>query len=200
MSIITPEPRLLSAQRWRGLRVGILGGSFNPPHAGHMHIAKRAIKKFKLDAVWWLVSPGNPLKVKNPTGDLQERLQMVRDFIEDQPLMAASNLEAQMGTRYTHDTVRALIRRFPDTDFLWIAGMDSAADFPRWQHWRDIPQMMPVAFYDRPGGAKLRCGKLKQNNDIEQRKRVRKLKPGLYWVMDGPALDVSSTALRDARY
>ncbi|HEY8963324.1 MAG TPA: nicotinate (nicotinamide) nucleotide adenylyltransferase [Alphaproteobacteria bacterium] len=195
MSVITPEPHLLSAQRWRGLRIGILGGSFNPPHAGHLHIAKLAMTKFKLDAVWWLVSPGNPLK-GNPKGDLQKRLKLVRDFIADQPRMTASDIEAQMGTRFTYDTVAGLSKHFPQTKFLWIAGMDNAQKFDQWQNWQDLPNLMPFAFYDRPGGAKLKAGKLKQNKAIPQRKKIKKLKPGVYWIMNGAALDLSSTALR----
>jgi nicotinate-nucleotide adenylyltransferase len=201
MSALIPEPKLSASARWRGLRVGILGGSFNPPHAGHLHIARLAMIQFHLDAVWWLVTPGNPLKTKKPTDDLQKRMGMVRAFIATQPKMVAADLEAQMGTRYTIDTARALVKHFPQTQFLWIAGMDNAAAFTRWRQWREIPTIIPFVFYDRPPAtAKLKTKNIRENKEFSRfvapGASVKKIKPGIYWVMGGAALNLSSTQLR----
>ena len=152
--------------------------------------------KFKLDAVWWLVSPGNPLKGELK-GDLDRRMDLVRAFIKDQPKMAASDLEDQMGTRYTYDTVRQLVAHFPETRFLWIAGMDNAEHFDQWQNWQELPRMIPFAFFERPpGNAKAQSEKLRNNNKIEQFFEVNSMDLGIHWVMDDTAMDISSTALR----
>lgn len=132
-------------------RVGLLGGSFNPAHRGHRRITLAAIAALDLDEVWWLVSPGNPLK--DGAGDmapLPARLASARAMARRAPIRA-TDIEARMGTRYTRDTLRALQRRHPRTRFIWLMGADNLAQFHRWRRWRDIARTMPIAVVARPG-------------------------------------------------
>lgn len=131
-----------------GMRIGLLGGSFDPPHAGHLHISREALKRLRLDAVWWLVSPGNPLKPNGPR-PLGERLARCV-ALADHPRIAVSALEAQLGSPYTADTLAHLQRRFPGVRFVWLMGGDNLARFHRWKRWRRIFAGVPVAVIDRP--------------------------------------------------
>jgi nicotinate-nucleotide adenylyltransferase len=131
-----------------GMRIGLLGGSFNPPHAGHLHISLEALKRLRLDAVWWLVSPGNPLKANGPR-PLAERLTQCL-ALADYPRIKISALEAQLGSPYTADTLAHLQRRFPGVRFVWLMGGDNLAEFHRWRRWRQIFDRVPVAILDRP--------------------------------------------------
>ena len=132
-----------------GMRVGLLGGSFNPPHAAHRAISLFAIKRLKLDRVWWLLSPGNPLKDHNGLPALAARAQAASDVAED-PRIDISCLEAVIGTRYTVDTITHLRRRVSGVRFVWIMGADNLAQFHRWQNWRRIAAEVPIAVIDRP--------------------------------------------------
>ena len=132
------------------MRVGLLGGSFNPPHAAHRAISLFALKRLKLDRVWWLLSPGNPLKEHNGLRTLIERERAARDVAED-PRIDVSCLEAVIGTRYTVDTITHLRRRVSGVRFVWIMGADNLAQFERWHRWREIFIMLPVVVVDRPG-------------------------------------------------
>ena len=132
-----------------GMRVGLLGGSFNPPHQAHRAVSLFAIKRLRLDRVWWLVTPGNPLKDDKALHDLDERAQAARRVAND-PRIDVSCLESVIGTRYTVDTVRYLRRRASTLRFVWIMGADNLAQFHRWQNWRDIAFEVPIAVIDRP--------------------------------------------------
>jgi nicotinate-nucleotide adenylyltransferase len=132
-----------------GMRIGLLGGSFNPPHVAHRAISLFAIKRLKLDRVWWLVTPGNPLKDGGSLHDLNERAQAARQMARD-PRIDVSCLESVIGTRYTIDTVRYLRRRASGLRFVWIMGADNLAQFHRWQNWRRIASEVPIAVIDRP--------------------------------------------------
>lgn len=132
-----------------GQVIGLLGGSFDPPHAGHVHITKAALKRFGLDNVWWLVSPGNPLKENGPA-PMSDRMQACRDLM-DHPRVRITGIEAQLGTRYTAQTIRALQRRYPGVHFVWLMGADNLAQFHRWQDWRWIIENVPVGVIARPG-------------------------------------------------
>lgn len=148
-------PVLPSALRDRALpnmRVGLLGGSFNPPHEGHRHVSLVAGRRLGLHAVWWLVSPRNPLKAAGETADFEKRLAAARALARH-PRIVVSDLEAKLGTRYTVDTLRALKARFPDVHFVWLMGADNLAQLPRWKHWQEIMSVVPVAVIDRPGYA-----------------------------------------------
>jgi len=135
----------------RRIRVGLLGGSFNPAHDGHRHISQEALRRLGLDQVWWLVSPGNPLKVGQPMAPQAERLARARALLRRHPGMVPTGLEAAMGTRYTVDTLLGLRRRFPLTQFVWLMGADNLAQFHRWRAWMRIAEIVPVAVFDRPG-------------------------------------------------
>lgn len=191
-----------SAARWKGLRVGLLGGSFNPAHAGHVHIARQAIIRFKLNAVWWVVSPGNVLKTKDPAGDLDARVAATQKFIDHYPRMVATAIEGQLKTRYTYDTIKALKRLFPRTQFVWIAGMDNAVDFHRWDRWADLPQLIPFVFFDRPPAlSKVKGKKLRQNKRIKHNshtvmQRGKLAENGVFWMVRGRAVNLSSTQIR----
>jgi nicotinate-nucleotide adenylyltransferase len=132
-----------------GMRIGLLGGSFNPPHLAHRAISLFALKRLKLDRVWWLVTPGNPLKDGRALHDLHERVEAARRVAND-PRIDVSCLESVIGTRYTVDTVRYLRRRASGLRFVWIMGADNLAQFHRWQDWRDIALEVPIAVIDRP--------------------------------------------------
>lgn len=133
----------------RRLRVGLLGGSFNPAHEGHRHVAERALRALRLDQVWLMVSPGNPLKHGREMAPLAERLAGARR-IAGGPRIIATDIERHLGTRYTADTVRALQRRFPRARFVWLMGADNLAEFPRWDRWRRIARDVPFAVLPRP--------------------------------------------------
>ena len=132
-----------------GMRIGLLGGSFNPPHAAHRAISLFAIKRLKLDRVWWLVTPGNPLKENGALRDLDERVEVARKLAND-PRIDVSCLESVIGTRYTVDTITYLRRRASGLRFVWIMGADNLAQFHRWQNWRRIAAEVPIAVIDRP--------------------------------------------------
>lgn len=139
--------------RWgdrRRMRVGLLGGSFNPAHAGHLHVATLARHRLRLDQIWLLVSPGNPLKPTAGMASLADRLRSARRIADGRRVVATA-IEARLGTSYTFDTLRALRRRFPRVRFVWLMGADNLAQLPRWQHWTDIVRMMPFAVVPRPG-------------------------------------------------
>jgi nicotinate-nucleotide adenylyltransferase len=132
-----------------GMRIGLLGGSFNPPHIAHRAISLFAIKRLKLDRVWWLVTPGNPLKDTGGLHDLDERVDAAQRMAND-PRIDVSCLESVIGTRYTVDTITYLRRRASGLRFVWIMGADNLAQFHRWQNWRRITSEVPIAVIDRP--------------------------------------------------
>jgi nicotinate-nucleotide adenylyltransferase len=132
-----------------GMRIGLLGGSFNPPHAAHRAISLFAIKRLKLDRVWWLVSPGNPLKDHSALHDLKKRAGAAQQLADD-PRIDVTCLESVIGTRYTIDTISYLRRRASRLHFVWIMGADNLAQFHRWQDWQQIASEVPLAVIDRP--------------------------------------------------
>ncbi len=129
--------------------VGVLGGSFDPPHAGHAHITREALKRFGLDRIWWVVSPGNPLKREGPA-PLARRMAVARSVM-DHPRVAITDIESRIGTRYTAETLSWLIATYPGVRFVWLMGADNMADFHRWQRWRWILDTVPVGVLARPG-------------------------------------------------
>lgn len=131
------------------MRVGLLGGSFNPPHAAHRAISQFALKRLQLDRVWWLLTPGNPLKNHDGLRALAERAEAAQRVADD-PRIDISCLEAVIGTRYTIDTIIQLRRRVAGVHFVWIMGADNLAQFHRWKDWRRIASDVPIAVIDRP--------------------------------------------------
>lgn len=133
-----------------GLRVGLFGGSFNPAHEGHLHVAETAMQRLGLDRVIWLVSPQNPLKDPRDSMPLEQRMASARRFARG-PGMAVSDIESRLGVGRTIDTLRALTDRHPGVRFVWLMGSDNLAGFHHWRGWTDIMRLMPVAVVARPG-------------------------------------------------
>ena len=188
----------------KGMTVGLYGGSFNPTHEGHAHVAETACKRLGLDRVLWLVSPQNPLKSPDQTADLSARVADVRDWARGRR-MIVSDLERRIGTRYTIDTVRWLKARFPGVHFVWIMGADSLASFHRWRGWADLAREVPIAVISRPGVAlRSRLSPLARRFASHRRParegRVLAKRPIPAWIyLPAPFHAVSSTALRDSR-
>ena len=134
-----------------GLRIGLLGGSFNPAHAGHLYVSETALKRLGLDSVWWLVSPGNPLKDGAGMAPLAARLESAKRIAAHEPRIHVSALEAALHTIYTIDTVKALRRRFPKLHFVWLMGSDNLQQFSHWRSWQTLARLIPIAVVQRPG-------------------------------------------------
>ncbi len=132
-----------------GMVVGLLGGSFDPAHAGHAAITGEALRRFALDRVWWLVSPANPLKREGPAA-LERRLERARRVM-DHPRVEVTALESRLGSRYTADTVASLAARYRGVRFVWLMGADNLVTFHRWDRWREIAERVPIGVLARPG-------------------------------------------------
>jgi nicotinate-nucleotide adenylyltransferase len=133
----------------QGQRVGIMGGSFNPPHDGHRIVAETALRRLQLDQLWWVVTPGNPLKSNGALPSQADRMTACKAFAHGRR-MRITGFEAELGSPYTAVTVEFLKRRCPDVDFVWVMGADNLASFHRWQNWRQIAAQVPLAVVDRP--------------------------------------------------
>ncbi len=183
------------------MRIGLFGGSFNPPHEAHRLAALAALKKLGLDAVWWLVSPGNPLKSGKGLAPLEERIAAAKRLARH-PRIAVTGIEAALGTRYTSDTIAALKARCRGVQFVWIMGADNLAQFHLWQNWRGIAAMLPIAVIDRPG-ASLRASAgvaaqaLARHRLTESDGLLLASQPPPAWIfLHGLKSPLSSTALR----
>jgi nicotinate-nucleotide adenylyltransferase len=185
-----------------GMRIGLLGGSFNPPHVAHRAISQFAIKRLRLDRVWWLITPGNPLKDNGGLHDLDTRVEAARKMADD-PRIDISCLESVIGTRYTVDTVSYLRRRASGLRFVWIMGADNLAQFHRWQNWRRIASEMPIAVIDRPpqsfralaapAAQALARYRLPENQAV----RLADQRAPAWVFLTGMKLNLSSTGLRN---
>ena len=131
-------------------RIGLLGGSFNPAHGGHRRISLFVLRALALDEIWWMVSPGNPLKPKAGMAPLDARVRSAMGQARRAPIRVTA-IERELGTRYTVDTLGAIERRYPRYDFVWLMGADNLAQFHRWKDWRGIARRMPIAVIARPG-------------------------------------------------
>jgi nicotinate-nucleotide adenylyltransferase len=145
---LKPATGSLRGNAVAGLRVGLLGGSFNPAHAGHRHISLLALKLLQLDELWWVVSPQNPLKSTADMAPFAKRLEQARRTA-NHPRIRVTAIEARLNTRYTADTLHALRKRFPHTRFVWIMGADNLAQIPHWERWTEIFGQVPIAVFDR---------------------------------------------------
>jgi nicotinate-nucleotide adenylyltransferase len=186
-----------------GMRVGILGGSFDPPHRGHLAVSLIGLKALGLDQVWWLVSPQNPLKPNAPSKDLARRIEAARALVRH-PRIHVTGIEAALGTTYTADTFRKLLPRLPGLDLIWMMGADSLAGFHRWRDWQAIAASIPLAVFNRPGSA-LRAlsspaaRSLSAYRVPETAAAALARTPAPAWVfLSKPHIALSSTALRTA--
>ena len=137
--------------RMNQARIGLLGGSFNPAHAGHLHISRMALRMLGLDEVWWLVSPQNPLKSSDGMGSLDQRLKTASEVARPEPRILVTDLEADLGTQYTSDTLVELKRSFPNVSFVWLMGADNLLQMHHWKQWTRIFNTVPIAVFGRPG-------------------------------------------------
>jgi nicotinate-nucleotide adenylyltransferase len=184
-----------------GMRIGLFGGSFNPPHEGHRLVTLTALRRLRLDRVWCMVTPGNPLKDARRLAPLAKRIEVARDVL-DHPRVDVTGFEAAIGTRYTLDTIRYLKRRCPTVRFVWIMGADNLASFHRWQGWRDIARAMPIAVIDRPGstlkGVRNRAASHLADSRLEESDGplLATRAPPAWVFLHGPRSALSSTQLR----
>jgi nicotinate-nucleotide adenylyltransferase len=192
-------PKLLPHSR--NLKIGLLGGSFNPAHAGHRLISTIALKRLKLDYVWWIVTPGNPLKDNKdlPSQDIRV---VAAQKIANHPRIKITGFESQIHTRYTYDTICYLKRHCKNVNFVWLMGADNLKSFHRWHNWRNIANQMPIAVIDRPNST-LRSMHSKaalnlQKFRISEREssRLAKRKSPAWVFLHGPRSSLSSTVLR----
>ena len=186
-----------------GPLTGLLGGSFNPAHGGHRRISLFALGALGLDEVWWLVTPGNPLKPREGLAPLAARLASARAMARRAPVRATA-IERELGTRYTVDSLRALVRRYPQRRFVWLMGADNLAQFHRWRNWRKIGKIMPIAVIARPGydGAAMASPAMAWLRRFRRRPEslndpARRSAPALYLLRFDPD-PRSSTAIRAA--
>jgi nicotinate-nucleotide adenylyltransferase len=184
-----------------GMRIGLYGGSFDPAHPGHRHVAMLALKRLHLDRVWWMVTPGNPLKDRSGLASLAARAVATRRLARH-PRMAVTEFEAEIGSTYTVETLRFLRRRCPGVRFVFIMGADSWAGLHRWRGWQEIVRLVPVAVVDRPNwtlrAAGSRAG-LALNGRRVPEASARTLAdqvPPAWTFLHGPRSHFSSTALR----
>mgnify|MGYP000025148197 CR=1 FL=1 len=186
----------------RGLSIGLFGGSFNPPHEGHLLVAHTAIRRRKLDRIWWLVTPGNPLKEKQGLPEQAERMAACRALIGRDPRIIVSGIEAAIGTSYTEQTIRFLRRRCPGVDFVWLMGADNLASFHRWKNWRAIAGQVPIAVIDRPGSTLKAVSSRAARTFAAARcregeaARLAGMHPPAWIFLHGRRSNASSTALR----
>ncbi|HVV95225.1 MAG TPA: nicotinate-nucleotide adenylyltransferase [Hyphomicrobiales bacterium] len=188
-----------------GQRIGLLGGSFNPPHAGHRHVSLIALDRLRLDAVWWLVTPGNPLKPMAGLPPLDARIAAARK-IARHPRIAVTGIEAALGTRYTVDTLAALRRRAPEARFVWLMGADNLAQLDRWRDWPRLARLAPFAVIDRPG-ATLRATRGRAATALAPWRVAESaapiladLDPPAWCFLHAPRSDLSSTLLRTGNH
>jgi nicotinate-nucleotide adenylyltransferase len=187
-----------------GLRIGLFGGTFDPPHQAHRAACLIAMRRLGLDRVWWLVTPGNPLKDTRGLAPLQERLDAAR-ALAHHPRIDVSGVEAAIGARYTYDTIRYLKARCPGVHFVWIMGADNLRSFHRWQKWRDIADLLPMAVVDRLGPSLYATAGIAAQALGRARIPERDAptlpgrKPPAWVYLHGLKSSLSSTALRAAR-
>lgn len=184
-----------------GMTIGLFGGSFNPPHAAHRAASLFAMKRLGLDRVWWIVSPGNPLKNNSGLPPLADRMAAAR-AVANHPRIIVTDIEARIGTRFTVDTLRVLLHRAPGVHFVWLSGADVLAEFHRWKAWRSIARLTPIAFVDR-GDLGLRALASPAAHALARYRLPESKARGLAthalpaWVfLHGLRLPLSSTALR----
>jgi nicotinate-nucleotide adenylyltransferase len=184
-----------------GLRVGLFGGSFNPPHEGHRAASLLALRRLRLDRIWWLVSPANPLKDPHELAPLALRVEAARKLAQHPRIMVTA-LEAAIGATYTFETILYLKQRCPGVHFVWLMGADNFRHFDRWQHWAGIARLVPIAIIDRPGSTLTALhGRAAESLapyrlDETDGALLATAAPPAFVFLHGPRSPMSSTALR----
>ena len=186
------------------MSIGLLGGSFNPPHAAHRQISLAALKRLGLDQVWWLVSPGNPLKDAGKAPDLKARIEAAR-AVARHPRIVVTGFEGARRSAYTIDTIRFLKRRYPSVDFVWLMGADNLASLHRWRAWEELLGLVPIAVLDRPGyRLKARASRAAQRFafaalDESDARGLASMGPPAWTLLSLPLSSLSSTRLRGGK-
>ncbi|MBA3448222.1 MAG: nicotinate-nucleotide adenylyltransferase [Pseudaminobacter sp.] len=186
----------------KGMAVGLFGGSFNPPHDGHALVAEIAMRRLRLDQLWWIVTPGNPLKSINELAPLAERLKLSEAIAED-PRIKVTGFEAAHRVRYTADTLALIKSRNHGVDFVWIMGADNLRDFHHWQRWRQIALTFPIAVIDRPGATLSFLSSVVAKTfdhariDEADAPRLARMAPPAWTFIHGPRSSLSSSAIRN---
>lgn len=182
-----------------GMVIGLLGGSFDPAHEGHVHITREALKRMGIDRVWWLVSPGNPLKARQPA-PMPVRLAHARALLKGDPRVVVTGLEARLGTRFTADTIARLQAIYPGVTFVWLMGSDNLAQFHRWDRWHEIMARVPVGVLARPGsGLRARLSKAAQvycGHRVGRGENLARRRTPAWVFVNVPMNDASSTEIR----
>ncbi|MFB2552914.1 nicotinate-nucleotide adenylyltransferase [Ensifer soli] len=185
----------------RGMAVGLFGGSFNPPHEGHLLVAEIALRRLRLDQLWWMVTPGNPLKGADGRLPLPERIALSEALARD-PRIRVTAFEQALGQSYTERTLRHVLARNRGVRFVWIMGADNLRDFHKWQHWRRIADALPIAVVDRPGAtlaflsSKMARTFARARIDEDDADTLAARKPPAWTFIHGPRSTLSSTELR----
>ena len=185
-------------------RIGLLGGSFNPAHEGHRDLSLAALAYLDLDEVWWLVSPQNPLKPADGMASFAERMASARAMAHH-PRIRVTDIEQRLGTRYTADTLRKLVMRFPSYRFVWLMGADNLAQIASWRDWTKIFHLTPIAVFDRPTYTNKALNSLAARRFRRSRRREAALKtlaatPAPAWVFVHHRLNpISATQIRAER-
>ena len=197
---LTPYLRFPSAGY--GARIGLFGGSFNPPHEGHLNLCELALRRLELDQIWWIVTPGNPLKDVSQLPPLLERIRLSEAMISD-PRIKVTGFEARHKIRFTSDTVELVKQRQTDKKFVWLMGADNLASFHHWQNWRGIAEKIPLAVIDRPGAtlsyhsSKAALALWRFRVDEDDAPMLADMKPPAWTFIHGPRSSLSSTQLRN---
>lgn len=185
----------------RGMKIGLFGGSFNPPHKGHRLVAEQTLQKLQLDALWVLVTPGNPLKDHTELAPLADRVAATRRVM-DHPRIRVTGFEAAHGFTYSWQTVMFLKKTLSDRHFVWIMGADNLVNFHHWERWREIVAMLPIAVYVRPGSfrrapaSRAAITLAKYRVDESDAGRLATLKPPAWTYLHGLTSPLSSSAIR----
>jgi nicotinate-nucleotide adenylyltransferase len=188
-----------------GMRIGLFGGSFDPPHEGHVEVSRVALRILRLDQVWWLVSPQNPLKRNAPSDDLHRRIAAAR-ALAHHPRIKVTGIEAALGTHYTAETLGRLLPRLRGVRCVWMMGADNLASFHRWRGWQSIARAIPIAVFNRPGSSldalasPAALSLWPYRHDPSEAGRLASTPPPAWVFVPSPHVAISSTALRAARH
>ena len=183
-------------------RVGLLGGSFNPAHEGHVNISEQALKRLRLNRVWWVITPQNPMKLLTEMSPLKERIEIARNLTRKKPRILVTEIEDLINTKYTADTLKHIIKQYPKFKFIWLMGADNLSQISEWERWASILYTMPVAVFARPTYSLKALNSVAANIFADQRISAQKainlvnMKPPTWTFLLVPQKNLSATQIR----